>query len=62
LVPGGADGWAAVGSERGWTERERGALTEAGFTLCSLGERVLRTETAATAAAALILDAMGCLS
>jgi RsmE family RNA methyltransferase len=62
LVSGGTGGWAAVGSERGWTERERGALIEAGFTLCGLGERVLRTETAATAAAALILDAMGCLS
>ena len=52
---------AAIGSERGWTERERDALERAGFALCSMGTRVLRTETAATAACALILDALGCL-
>ncbi|AEE17784.1 RsmE family RNA methyltransferase [Treponema brennaborense] len=46
---------AAVGSERGWTDNERTLLTDAGFTLCGMGTRILRTETAATAAAALIL-------
>lgn len=52
---------AAIGSERGWTDRERDLLGGEGFTLCSMGNRVLRTETAATAAASIILDAMGCL-
>ena len=53
---------AAIGSERGWTERERDLLEEAGFTLCSMGTRVLRTETAATVASSIILDAMGFLN
>lgn len=47
---------AAIGSERGWTAHERAIFVEKGFTLCSMGERVLRTETAATAAAAIILS------
>lgn len=45
---------AAIGSERGWTDKEREVLCAHGFVLCSMGERVLRTETAATAAAAVI--------
>jgi RsmE family RNA methyltransferase len=49
---------AAIGGERGWTERERDLLTNTGFVLCSLGERILRTETAATVAASLILARM----
>ena len=52
---------AAIGSERGWTERERDLLEHAGFSLCSMGSRILRTETAATVASSLILDAMGFL-
>ncbi|WP_407429197.1 RsmE family RNA methyltransferase [Treponema sp.] len=52
---------AAIGSERGWTERERDLLEKAGFTLCSMGIRVLRTETAATVAGSIILDSMGFL-
>lgn len=52
---------AAIGSERGWTERERNLLEKAGFTLCSMGTRVLRTETAATVASSIILDSMGFL-
>lgn len=52
---------AAIGSERGWTERERDLLEGAGFSLCSMGTRVLRTETAATVASSIILDAMGFL-
>ena len=40
----------AVGSERGWTERELGVLGQAGFRPCSLGSRTLRTETAAAIA------------
>lgn len=53
---------AAIGSERGWTDGERDFLEESGFTLCSMGSRILRTETAATVAASLILDAMGFLN
>lgn len=52
---------AAIGSERGWTDRERDLLERAGFTLCSMGSRILRTETAATVASSIILDAMGYL-
>jgi RsmE family RNA methyltransferase len=44
----------AVGSERGWSEGERGLFREAGFHSLSLGERPLRTETACVAAAALV--------
>ncbi len=43
----------AFGPERGWGAADRNALRAAGFTLCSLGERVLRLETAVTAALAL---------
>jgi RsmE family RNA methyltransferase len=49
----------AVGSERGWSDRERDALEAAGFTRLSLGERALRTETACLAAAVLILEKIG---
>lgn len=49
---------AAIGSERGWTDSERDMLSEQGFTLCGMGQRVLRTETASTVAAALILSKM----
>jgi RsmE family RNA methyltransferase len=40
----------AIGSERGWSESERNRFREHGFTLAHLGERPLRTETAAVAA------------
>lgn len=53
---------AAIGSERGWTEKERDMLESSGFTLCSMGSRVLRTETAATVATSIILDSMGYLN
>ncbi|MGP1458782.1 MAG: RsmE family RNA methyltransferase [Treponema sp.] len=46
--------YAAIGSERGWTDKERALLEEAGFIRVGIGERILRTETAATAAAAII--------
>lgn len=49
----------AIGSERGWTERERDLLCERGFTLCGMGERILRTETAATAACAVVAAEIG---
>ena len=51
----------AVGSERGWSERERGLFKTAGFESVSLGSRVLRTETACSTGAALVLARMGLL-
>ena len=47
---------AAIGSERGWTDRERGLLEAAGYIRCGMGERIMRTETAATVAGAIILS------
>lgn len=40
----------ALGPERGWGAADRDTLRAAGFTLCSLGSRVLRLETAVIAA------------
>lgn len=40
----------ALGPERGWGSADRDQLRAAGFTLCSLGQRVLRLETAVIAA------------
>ncbi|ULQ58837.1 16S rRNA (uracil(1498)-N(3))-methyltransferase [Brucepastera parasyntrophica] len=45
----------AVGSERGWTGAERNLFYSAGYTVCSMGPRILRTETAAVAGLAVIL-------
>jgi len=45
----------AVGSERGWSSRERALLENAGFIRCSIGTRALRTETACVAAIALLV-------
>ena len=53
--------YAAIGSERGWTDRERDLFAENGFASCSMGCRVLRTETAATVAMSLILQSLGVL-
>lgn len=53
--------WAAIGSERGWSDRERALFKDWGFSLCSLGTRILRTETAVTAASVLIISSMGLL-
>ena len=43
----------AIGSERGWSDRERQVMLEAGYELVHLGPRVLRVETATVAALAL---------
>lgn len=51
----------AVGPERGWSERERTLFLEHGFMPKSLGSRVLRTETACSAALAIVLGRMGML-
>ncbi len=45
-----------VGSERGWTDRERTLLEERGFKRLSMGGRALRTETACVAAVVLGLE------
>jgi RsmE family RNA methyltransferase len=50
---------AAVGPERGWSDRERLLLEAAGFLRLSLGKRALRTETACVAAAALAMETIG---
>lgn len=51
----------AVGSERGWTDREREMLAGHGFRTAALGGRILRTETAAVAAVTLTLSELGLL-
>jgi 16S rRNA (uracil1498-N3)-methyltransferase len=49
----------AVGPEGGWSESEVERLVGAGFVPATLGPRILRAETAATAALALVLGASG---
>jgi RsmE family RNA methyltransferase len=51
----------AVGSERGWSDRERELLDGAAFRRLSMGSRALRTETACTAAVVLLMEKLGCL-
>ncbi|MFO7781366.1 MAG: RsmE family RNA methyltransferase, partial [Spirochaetia bacterium] len=55
----GAGRIIAVGSERGWADRERDVLRENGFQTVRLGERILRTETAAIAAVTVTLRELG---
>ena len=43
-----------VGPEGGWTDRERESSAEAGWRAVSLGPRILKTETAALAALAIL--------
>ena len=49
----------AVGSERGWTDAEISALGAAAFVPRRLGERILKTETAALTASVLVLAGLG---
>jgi len=49
----------AVGGERGWSDAERHALRQQGFTMAHLGDRVLRTETAVVAALAILKAKLG---
>jgi RsmE family RNA methyltransferase len=49
----------ALGPERGWSAADRASLRAHGFALAHLGPRVLRTETAVTAALALVKAARG---
>jgi 16S rRNA (uracil1498-N3)-methyltransferase len=46
-----------VGPEGGWTEAERAHACDAGWTVVSLGPNILRAETAAVAAAAVLTGA-----
>ncbi len=52
---------AAIGSERGWSKNERTLLEQESFIRLSMGNRILRTETASTVAASIILGSMGIL-
>jgi len=47
-----------VGPEGGWTDRDRGQLVAGGWTATSLGPQILRTETAAIAALAVLTSAI----
>lgn len=49
----------AIGSERGWTPAELDLMEAAGFRFAGLGARILKTETAAVAAAAIALARLG---
>jgi len=44
----------AIGSERGWTEQERDLFRQSDFSLAHLGDRPLRTETAAIASISIV--------
>ena len=59
--PAGRPVFAAIGSERGWSPAERALLEERGFVRLGMGQRVMRTETACTVSASLILSTMGAL-
>jgi RsmE family RNA methyltransferase len=51
----------AIGSERGWSEAELDLLAGYGFAFARLGERILKSETAAVAAVCLALARLGCM-
>ena len=53
---------AAIGGERGWTNKERELFAEKGYILSGMGNRIMRTETAATVAGAIILNELGVLN
>lgn len=55
----GAHTVLALGAERGWTDKERDRMQGSGYAFHHLGERVLRVETAAVAATAIILGLSG---
>lgn len=49
----------AIGTERGWTNHEIDIFLNVGYLLCSLGDRILKTETAASAAVSILLSRLG---
>ena len=58
VLPAGDPVRLLVGPEGGWTPHERSAITAAGWTAVSLGPGILRAETAAMAAVALVRHAV----
>jgi 16S rRNA (uracil1498-N3)-methyltransferase len=54
--PQGGDLLLAVGPEGGWAEEELGLFARSGWTLASLGNTILRAETAAIAATAISIS------
>jgi 16S rRNA (uracil1498-N3)-methyltransferase len=58
LSPSASDAVLAIGPEGGWTDEELSWFRESGWTAASLGETILRAETAAIVATALALDAL----
>ena len=48
----------AIGSERGWSAKERDQFRGHGFRLAHLGQRPLRTETAAIASVSIVAAGM----
>lgn len=59
VLPRGAPVALAIGGERGWSAGERALLRAQGFALAHLGARVLRAETACTAAIAIVRARLG---
>ncbi|MBV8892091.1 MAG: RNA methyltransferase, partial [Acidobacteria bacterium] len=49
----------AIGPEGGWTRREEEMFRGSGWIPASLGQTILRTETAAIAASAIVLARLG---
>lgn len=49
----------AIGPEGGWTDAELSRFQRAGFTFASLGQRIMRSETAAMAAMASVVYELG---
>ncbi len=49
----------AIGPEGGWTDGELAQFEQAGFIFASLGQRIMRTETAAMAAMAAVVYELG---
>ncbi|MFH2113372.1 MAG: RsmE family RNA methyltransferase [Spirochaetota bacterium] len=51
----------AIGSERGWTPGELDSMAASGFRFANLGDRILKTETAAVSAISVALARLGYL-
>jgi len=58
LPPGASGAVLAIGPEGGWTDEELRWFCEAGWAAASLGDTILRAETAAVVATALALDVL----
>lgn len=59
MACGGTSVALAIGPEGGWTDEELAAARRAGFLEASLGENILRTETAVLSSLAIIRYALG---